>query len=433
MASRLHFEPLTRLLLCFALIVFSIAPTPAHAGFEIGNGGDAVFCKPGGPFPAGVYALDYIASSAAARPDDLARVDSLAASTLRIETLLREKVPSLASDFAIFSKNFLNTTDYALPQVWEPVAFALVDLNDALGVGTLPPNCGEGDGQKLRQAVIRTRKTTSSSVAGQRIFKFVPSVIRDLESTSPVQLSFLLVHEWLWDYSHGVENNRRVAAFLHSSAFEKVTPEEATKQLLSMGFPVPWSAPDGLSGFPCTGESISTAEIHARYAPHFAASKLGDVRAELFSRDLCPDSMALCNRGWKRENFFLPAVLQEGLSARVWYGSSDAFDPIKVINSEAIRNGTYRASPTDALVSCRTPVQGDAVTSCQLSEALNKTLRWQEWDGRRLQFEGVVAQNCMNIQGTFERPLSFVGHDGRTHASRQEVRLVISGLLRWPD
>lgn len=225
---------MTRVILAWLLLLL---PT-AHGQVEVGNGGDAVRCRPeAGSVFSGYYSLDYLLTwGTSFGSQDAVPVASWDESASRLRTLLATKAPALLFTFDDFRLTLRNTDVFWLSRVWEPAPFGLVDLRDEHMVSLVPANCRDGDVVSIVQAVIRQDTGTSSA---NIVYRFVPSVVDEMNGNSPVQLSFLYVHEWLWDVSDNVDRNRRINAFLHSERAAAMSAATFDGQLRGMGVDMP--------------------------------------------------------------------------------------------------------------------------------------------------------------------------------------------------
>jgi hypothetical protein len=229
--------------------------TPALAGgHSVGNGGDAVICRAAADDAfAGTYALDYLLTYSASA-DALVPVESLDASFQRLRAQIAAKLPELLQSFDSFRVNYRNTTDLSRTRVWEEAPFGLIDLEDEAIVASLPANCRDGDTAHIVQAVVREWPELSGAPPSHVTYRFVPSVLDDLQKQAPLQLSFLVIHEWLWDLSTNVTRNRRIDRLLHSEALERSTREQLVAQLTALGLYLPGQAPDGFRDDFCAAE-----------------------------------------------------------------------------------------------------------------------------------------------------------------------------------
>jgi len=208
------------------LITFSV--TIAWAGQEVGKGGDAVRCN------EGLYALDYMvfASEDKTAP---AAVTSYEQSLFRIRKNLANKLPELLPSFDEYTASIFNN-DTTKKYLWEQTPYALVSVDDQdLPVTVkIPESCRVNHKIALVQAVIR--QNPSFSGTDHIIFKYMQDVVSEMNSKNPLQLSFLLVHEWLWSHSDNVDRNRRINWLLHSPRLDQLDREDLLKELNALGF-----------------------------------------------------------------------------------------------------------------------------------------------------------------------------------------------------
>ena len=99
--------------------------------------------------------------------------------------------------------------------------------------------------------MIRQPSSLSGRPPSTYVYKFVPDLVDQLKSENPIQLSFLLIHEWLWDFSSHVDRNRRINYWLHSDRLESWTREEWLANLKGIGFPMPSEQPVVFSEASC--------------------------------------------------------------------------------------------------------------------------------------------------------------------------------------
>ena len=211
------------------IILFLIARSVAHGGQDAGNGGNLIVCVPSQANQfQGNYSLDFLLTAETQEPVQVSTIDG---SLDRIATLLKAKVPELYRSFRAFRDDLFNTS-YSKLHVWEKAPFGLTRLDDQNIIVRLPPNCVKGDEPHLVQAIVRLNPDFSGSET--QIFKYMPMAIDSIKDR-PLQLSFLLIHEWLWELSKNVDRNRRINAYFHSVAFDQHTAVEVLSELRGMG------------------------------------------------------------------------------------------------------------------------------------------------------------------------------------------------------
>jgi hypothetical protein len=217
----------------FALVCSCFSQN-SFAGGDVGNPGDVVRCLANSENQlSGLYTLDFLALTPTGE-QPLVSVKSYQESLFRIRQNLALKVPELAASFDLFTAEILNT-DSSRHHIWEPAALELVavaepDLSLAVKI---PSNCRKSDQIELIHAVVRQNPEFTGS--GRIVFRYNAEILKSLETESPLQLSFLLVHEWLWSMSSNLDRNRHVNWFLHSNGLETMSRVEILKTLSSFG------------------------------------------------------------------------------------------------------------------------------------------------------------------------------------------------------
>ncbi len=208
--------PVSTVLLCLKLWLIA---SPAHAGFRVGNGGDLIECghEPNSEFQ-GRYSLDWLATyrRSTANSDLIAERDWQ--SVLGdIGQRLLEVAPEAGSRFESYRQMIFNQ-DPAKLRIWEEASFGLVDIKDEQLSHILPPNCVRPDGKlAIIQTVIRTTSTQINENTPV-FYRYSPDALESVRDR-PLQISFLMVHEFLWDLSNDVQRNRSAVRYLHSRRF----------------------------------------------------------------------------------------------------------------------------------------------------------------------------------------------------------------------
>lgn len=209
-------------LICFSF--FCISSSFAFAGSETRNGGDVVICGDGKK-----YSLDYVLAGYDSNLT-LAKVIAPYDSLFRIQKLIDQKLPELSESFTTYINSFTNT-DITVdkPYIWVNSEDDLPDIQDE-DIRVFPKSCTRSGPHAvlIKQAVIRTRYTGDPSV----IFYTNDHALEDLDS---MQLSFVLVHEWLWNFTDRAVINRQANYFLHSAEFDAISADEAKAYLQKIG------------------------------------------------------------------------------------------------------------------------------------------------------------------------------------------------------
>ncbi len=289
-------------LLSLALATFLASTTHAAAGGYVGNGGDGIECRkdPANRFD-GIYALDYLVTLPTLVGDDgLSPVASWSTSETRIKKLLRKNVPSLAQSFEHFAGLIYNTS-YAEDRVWESSPFGLMKLDDQRLTSLIPANCKKGADPMVMQAVIRLYEGYSGTRPGHFVYKYDPNLLAQISGQDPLQLSFLFVHEWLWDISPNVERNRRVNRFLHSKEIETLSPAEVVAELTGMGLQIPTIQPSEFDESSCQGYPLTEKELLDYYPHDDLLANFGKLTISRRDRAVnCDPHIPDCDLGWKK-------------------------------------------------------------------------------------------------------------------------------------
>ncbi|MCC7405643.1 MAG: hypothetical protein IT288_14685 [Bdellovibrionales bacterium] len=230
---------MVKLKLFLSLFVFlNVYALPLQAGTDVGSGGDLVKCVPySGNDLFGLYSLDYLVFARESGAKQPLPVKSWEESIFNIRRMFIDKLPELLPVFDEFTNNILNE-DQSRRQIWEPTDYALVELDDEkLPISVkIPVNCRDNGKVQLVQAVIRQNPGFTGSPL--IVYKYMPKIFEKMASERPLQLSFLLVHEFLWSISDNVDRNRRINWFLHSQELPSLSRIEIIDRLLGMGLDV---------------------------------------------------------------------------------------------------------------------------------------------------------------------------------------------------
>lgn len=213
----------------------------ARAGVDYGNGGDLLYCTETGSAEGFTYrSLDYevAAATAADAGLELVPVNHASESMGRIINLLRKKQPALADSFADFLKYHRNFSDVSQPRVWRHlVGFRPMPIHDEeLDPALIPAACKSPNGEpRLRQVVVR--HTLPAKIVYDFNFMILGDLARNVDPVSQTQVSYLYVHEWLWDIVTTAKTGRMINRFLHSTALADLSAEEVAAELAELGIP----------------------------------------------------------------------------------------------------------------------------------------------------------------------------------------------------
>jgi hypothetical protein len=318
------------------VVLFSL--TSWAGGGYVGNGGDAIKCrKDSANRFEGYYALDYIATLPTLAGDDgLRPVASWDESSKRLLSLLRNKAPSLAQSFEHFAKLMYNKS-YAQDRIWESSPFGLIQLDDQRLTSLIPANCVEGATPQIIQAVIRLYEPYAGTNPGHIIYKYDPALLEELDRQAPLQLSFLLVHEWLWDVSLNVERNRRVNRLLHSVEAESLTAADFVAELKGMGLQIPELQSDEFDESSCQGYPITKAEWDERYkGMHDAMGNWGQVKVSRRERRMsCELVRASCDTNWHAPSFDRSTLVSDPYFLSPSWSVGDRSKPLKILSPQS--------------------------------------------------------------------------------------------------
>jgi hypothetical protein len=225
-------------MLTLIVLGFCVQASFAASGGEAGNGGNATVCYADpktSPF-VGNYAIDYLLTFRNGN-NDIVKVNSWEESTNRIARILKKgSMGTLSKWFANFVETMGNKTDYTRFRLWLEAPYGLVQLNDQNMKARLPKNCvvkSQGSRGEVLETVIQTVVRVSGPGNIIRYY-YDPAQIENLKKV-PLQYSFLMVHEWLWDVTTDVTVIRELNRYLHSTEAENATPEQYRATLEALG------------------------------------------------------------------------------------------------------------------------------------------------------------------------------------------------------
>lgn len=197
--------------LLLSLTIFSLGLYAS--GGSVGNGGDTIFCKPLAASPFyGHYTLDYLleykTSSSALRT-----TNSADDSFKKISSILHRHYPALGQNFDDFIFGVRKNYPYK-GRHWIETKVDLLDIKDENVIKRLPSNCDQ-----FYQTVIR------KSFLDPIEYQYDGDILEHQEKHNPVQYSFFIVHEWLWDFTRDVRALRKLNWIIHSEKFDTISKE----------------------------------------------------------------------------------------------------------------------------------------------------------------------------------------------------------------
>jgi hypothetical protein len=184
----------------------------------------------------GVYALDFVLTTfTEAAKQELVTPTDWESSKLRIHRILASNLPGLVSSFDEFAEalpDFENGSEQRsrTRRFWKnDTSLHLKMPLEADLYPLLPKNCTSpayppGHNVLFFPQILQTvvRQETSEAI----MYYFHPLLLKMYAKQMPLQLSFLLIHEWLWDLTSDGEVNRRLDYFIHSRQFEAVDEDQ---------------------------------------------------------------------------------------------------------------------------------------------------------------------------------------------------------------
>lgn len=229
---------MTRLLSLFA-ILSSFVSSVASAQVEVRNGGDVIFCKDDGAIEFnGWYFLDYVATW-----DAVAGREALHDAADPVESIIQiltDRIPGLGMNLREFvdeaRRQLASGSDPTSRFIWMRTSNGIVALHDeqlSSLPGSFPENCfeiqpGQPKMLNLHQVVLHSNRGEAS------IFKYDSNFAAHI-SNQPLQMSMLLVHEWLWRFSPNATVTRDVNRYLHTRSIMNTSGPSLKRALTNLG------------------------------------------------------------------------------------------------------------------------------------------------------------------------------------------------------
>lgn len=220
------------LLFCiaFSQLVGQLSLAQKAEGGVAGGGGDAILCNDGK-----YYSYDYILTLGSA---ETLNPEYMSANSARlivsdIAKNLKSKVyymgRSLEEFIGRIGASAYETTNYS-QRVWLTGINPLLDISDESRL-RIPKDCLNEAGQaKIYQAVIRTQ-----GKYGIIQYNYDQNITHALHRNSPLQLSFLYIHEWLRDYTDDPETLVNMTRMLHSQAWTTMDTKAVIMGMIRYG------------------------------------------------------------------------------------------------------------------------------------------------------------------------------------------------------
>ncbi len=208
-----------------------VATSSAAFADRVRNGGRVTRCSGNSNFQSldYIFAKEFIDNKKVLLP----KVTSVEQSLERIAGLLIQKLPTLSDSFREFI-SLIGNQDPSKKYLWKVSKTGLYELDDE-AYQNIPYQCRKNDKIEIEQAIVRSNTGSSRTKSDQIIFEFDSNIISEMKVNSPQQLSFLLVHEWLWNYTSSFEQNRKVDFLLHSYSLDELSSADANIVLQTLG------------------------------------------------------------------------------------------------------------------------------------------------------------------------------------------------------
>jgi hypothetical protein len=193
----------------------------------------------------GFYMLDYVlmrggeGTGVYPYPDAFAEMSEYNQILDWIYNNIVSKLPVFANDFSEF-RRYIFTDDLNSPIRWYPQRRLPRIWDQGLGrrrwqseeeinfrSRALPTNC------PFRMIVQTAVKYRSDD--GDVSFGYVPRLVNLLAASGPLQVSFLVVHEWLRSYTNDAEPIRRANRLFHSTAIVELDQQQLRDLLHEIG------------------------------------------------------------------------------------------------------------------------------------------------------------------------------------------------------
>lgn len=242
-----------------------------------GNGGDVFYCEKDTSLNdfQGDYTLDYLMTEMENSSPKVIKYSRLEDYINYLSALMKSRFTDLAIDFTNFSKSIpVQGYDlYSSQYNWQNGSGELFDIKDENLERIIPGNC-----HFKSQAVIKKKN----------IYFYDGNIFESLPVSKPLQMSYLIVHEWLRNYIVDAQHIRLVNSFLHQKSTAKLSDKEFKRKF------------SALSGIP---DSIIN---YASRAYSFLA-----IKESLKSRnfDLVTDYSLVDNSLLIEENYFILRTL----------------------------------------------------------------------------------------------------------------------------
>lgn len=209
------------------------SPPMSHGGIIVGNGGFAVQCSDN----SAPQSFDFLfAQDELGQNFRVREVNNTDESLQRIRGILKAKLPALVNSFDIFTSEILNA-DPSGQYIWEQgtpwLSGNMLPLDEAHMFVKCPDNPNVLS--VITQQIV-LRKYVESLSGARVVFEYDASLYYGLP---PIQRTFLLVHEWLWNFTTDYVSNNRADYLLHSTWIETASQKDVIQTFKEIGVQYP--------------------------------------------------------------------------------------------------------------------------------------------------------------------------------------------------
>ncbi len=253
------------------------------AQVEVKNGGDIVHCTPSADsIFSGPYVLDYLATYHTYSHDHEA---DIAYPINELVSMLTKKIPEVGKHLDTFVSQYESqiggAEDPLSDYIWRGSNNSLIAIKDEELdlLGSLDKNCYADVTLgivNLNQVVVRQDR---SGVRGF-IYNYDRRML-DTIGALPWQTSYLIVHEWLWNFVDRASSVREINAFLHSETAAKMDEDHLRYALANMGFkwgPLTGNLPGEIVEITIESSSAGIKRLRATPSPVIVGPTTSKVR-----------------------------------------------------------------------------------------------------------------------------------------------------------
>lgn len=253
------------------------------------GGGDSIFCAPdaalkvesakyGRPYLEGLLNFDYLQTF---KPNQYFEApagsrwesyrDYIRTNLLRLinPISVNAKERALLESFDSFFNSIENQNNNR-SRVWTATQLELHQFKDEELEIDPPRNCLNQQGQpNLLQLIERDRNPQQNKV----YYRYNQKELNNLKAT-PLQYSFLMTHEWLWDLTQSRWSNRRMNALMHSKRWSELTPKAFEEEFLNLIEDVERYANDSVPTKDPSAQSQNNDEVRSLICKEMVNSSL---------------------------------------------------------------------------------------------------------------------------------------------------------------